>query len=298
MSAFFDELERELRRATVRRAAAQRAARVSLLRRAPIAATVAAALLIAVSAAAGFVALRPQGPDATTPSGRQGTLPAATVPRDPPLTSEQRAEPALRDLLAALRRPQHDVERDGYAIARAGAVLPRAADPSPARSGWPGARVLLPSVRRAVASSHGAVWLVPFRPGARGPAGGRPAPGDRIAVVLEVRRPGRSRPTAWTTGVTPPTRALDETGFVIAASDGASASTAALVPDGVRWVRALYADSPAVEERSPAVGVEDNVALLPGRTRAAGRAEYPRKVIWYDGNDRVIKRFRPHPPRP
>lgn len=122
--------------------------------------------------------------------------------------------------------------------------------------------------------------------------------GDRIAVVLEVRRPGRSRPTAWTTGVTPPTRALDETGFVIAASDGASASTAALVPDGVRWVRALYADSPAVEERSPAVGVEDNVALLPGRTRAAGRAEYPRKVIWYDGNDRVIKRFRPHPPRP
>lgn len=302
MSAFFDDLERELRRATVRRAAAHRAARVSLLRRAPVAAV----LLIVVSVAAAFVALRPQG---TAAPGRAVDWPGLPVRTPPPpgwpLVSDEPAGAQLQGVLGVLRRPQEAGDRDAGVVGAAGGILPQGAAKHRA-FGYPDGRVLLPSVRRAAEGEWGAVWLVPFRPATTGPDGGALAPaerGERFVVTLQVGPAAGRAGGAVAASVAPPAPTLAQVGYVAVGSNGRRSVTAVVVPDGVASVGFRFTDRSRarssqriLQEAARVVPVVGNVAALGYRT--SRRSGYPSELAWYDAERRLIMRYRPSPPPP
>lgn len=307
MSDFFTDLETELRRATVRRAAAARAARISDWRRAPIAAAVAAIVLLALS---GALLLSPLGGgDDALPGAGMGAgvsapsqlaalpsaLPASLqAPLEAPGPSqvERPVDDATQAVLGVMRRPQRAGERDRAALVLTAAVVPQSlgeSAPAPTNHVFGGARVLLPSMRAVDAGSRARVLLVPIRPDA---SDRRAVDGDRIVVALALGRPGRSDMVVSQVGVTPPAGELVREGHVAQVSDRNRTVVAALVPDGVARVElrfpavAARAGRPALTSTARTVAVHDNVAAvserrLPSETR-------PLQETWFDAQGEVV----------
>jgi hypothetical protein len=294
MSDFFADLETQLRNATVRRAAAERAARVSTWRRTPIAAAVALAMLLALTAG---LALAPLGGGGSRPAA---DAPDATIADRSALhwlrarTSEQTVDRATWQLLGIMRRPQQADDLDRGILRQAEGPLPADVQglPPQRRSAgfYPNARVLLPSIRTVEHGADTTLTLVPFRPASDD---ARAAAGDRVIVYLDVRRPGRSQAGVAALGVAPPAARLADDGFTVVAGDQGRSTLALLVPDNVTHVElgfpaavamAWYPDLPAVTRDVP---VRDNVAVLTVRRLPAQL--YPLKETWYDAQGRIIR---------
>ncbi|HEY4278937.1 MAG TPA: hypothetical protein VGM91_11985 [Conexibacter sp.] len=290
MSVFFDDLERELRRATVRRAAAARAGRLATLRRMPVAASLAALLLLALCGGGLFLVLRPHHPvipAGTAPPVAQQAGWHDLPPHRPgwPALADEPASPTLTDSIGLLRRPQTAYDRDTAVVRQVASLLAgqqRRLALNDERAGRSTGKVLLQSVRRVSLGSLGYFWIVPTQPA----EGSKLAP-EPVFVGVRLHEPVDDEAGAMQMMSGDVAAALRR-GIAVRVGTTTSRVVALVVPDGVASI-GLDVGNGASPARSALATVHDNVAVfsLPG-VRSPTPSVMP--ATWYDAHGRATKR--------